>query len=137
MTGTFEPPENEGRLRLSIAVRGLAPGEVVSLRAAGEYVATWVCGVDPGQCGDAGCGPAFSGGPTEGTAEAAAQAVGASDGTAAALIELVAAPPAKSCPADSTAPWATPTERWERVRIADPAHGLLLTPDTIERAITI
>ena len=61
MTGTVEGPEDAGRLRLSITVSGLAPGEAVSLSATGDYIVTWVCGVDPEQCGDAGCAPAFSG----------------------------------------------------------------------------
>ena len=137
MTGSVEDSwEAGGRLRLSITVTGLAAREAVSLSAAGRYSVGSSCGVAPEPCGELGCAPAYSG-ETEGTAKAAASAVAGSDGTAAARIEIVAEPPAESCPADSTSPWRTPTERWEKVRIADPAHGLLLTPDTIERAIII
>ena len=136
MTGAVENSgENDGRLRLSITVLGLAPGEAVSLSAAGKYSVTWACGVWPEPCGELGCGPT-SYRDTEGTAKAAAQAVARSDGAAAAQIEIAAVPPAESCPTDSTAPWWAQRERWEKVRIADPAHGLLLTPDTIEWRVT-
>jgi len=136
MTGVVENSgENDGRLRLSITVLGLAPGEAVSLRATGEYAVKWACGVWPEPCGELGCGPT-SYGETEGTAKAADHAVVGSDGTVVARIEIVAAPPAESCPTDSTAPWWAQRERWEKVRIADPVHGLVLTPDTIERGVT-
>jgi len=139
MTGTTgtgkDPWEMDGRLRLSVGVTGLAPGEAVSLSAAGTYTVKWACGSEPEPCGDIGCAPSFQG-TTEGTAEAAAQAVAGSDGAAAAQIEIVAVPPAESCPTDSSAPWWTTSEQWEKVRIADPVHGLVLTPDTIERSVT-
>jgi hypothetical protein len=136
MTGAVENSgENDGRLRLSVTVIGLPPGEAVSLSAAGEYGARWVCGSEPEPCGDIGCAPAFSG-TTEGTAKAAAHAVAGSDGAAAARIEIGAAPPAELCPTDSTAPWKTVEERWEKVRIADPVHGLVLAPDTIWWGVT-
>jgi hypothetical protein len=136
MTGAVENSgENDGRLRLSITVIGLAPGEAVSLSAAGEYSVRWVCGVAPEPCGELGCAPAYSG-KTEGQAKAAESVVAGSDGTAAARIEIVAEPPAESCPADSTSPWGTVEERWEKVKIADPVHGLLLTPDTIWWGVT-
>jgi len=136
MSGAVEGWENAGRLGLLITVTGLAPGEAVSLSTAGRYSVGWVCGVapEPWACGELGCAPAYSG-TTEGQAKAAESVVAGSDGTAAARIELIAAPPAESCPEDGSAPWATPTERWEEVRVADPVHGLLLTPDTVERAI--
>ena len=67
---------------------------------------------------------------TDGTAKAADQAVAGTDGTVAARVALVAAPPAGSCPADSSSPWSAMFERWEKVSITDSAHGLLLTPDT-------
>jgi hypothetical protein len=73
---------------------------------------------------------------TEGTAKAAAQAVAGTDGTVAARVALVAAPPAGSCPADSSPPWSAMFERWEKVSITDSAHDLLLTPDTIGRGFT-
>ena len=142
MTGVVENSgENDGRLRLSITVTGLVPGEAVPLRATGEYTVKWAChpslsiGTTPEPCGELGCGP-ISYGETEGTATAAADAVAGSSGTAVARIEIVAAPPAGSCPTDPTAPWWRQRERWEKVRIDDPAHGLLLTPDTIERGVT-
>jgi len=142
MTGTVEDPrEAGGRLGLSITVTGLVPGEAVPLRATGEYTVKWACypslsiGTTPEPCGELGCGP-ISYGETEGTATAAADAVAGSSGTAVARIEIVAAPPAGSCPTDPTAPWWRQRERWEKVRIADPVHGLVLTPDTIERGVT-
>jgi hypothetical protein len=127
-----EAGEMDGRLRLSITMTGLAPGEAVSLRAAGVYIVEWVCGSLPEPCGPIGCGPSFDG-ETEGTTKAAAQAVAASDGTAAARIELAAVPPAESCPTDSSSPLMAKRYRWEKVSIADPVHGLLLTPDPVER----
>ena len=137
MTGVVEDPwEAGGRLRLSITVTGLAPGEAVPLRASGEYTVKWVCGTTPEPCGELGCGPS-SYRTTEGTAKATADAVAGSDGTAAAQIEIVAAPPAESCPTDSTAPWWRQRERWEMLRIADPLHGPLPIPDTIERGVTL
>ena len=137
MTGTVEDSwAMDGRLRLSITVTGLAPGEAVSLSASGKYhVLEWICGIAPGPCGELGCGPS-SYDKTEGTAKAAAHIVAGSDGTAVARIVLVAAPPAESCPMDSSSPWVAKHERWEKVSVADSAHGLLLTPDTIERAFT-
>jgi len=116
-------------------VTGLVPGEAVPLRATGEYIVKWACGITPEPCGELGCGPS-SYGETEGTAKAAADAVAGSDGTVVARIEIVATPPAESCPTDSTAPWWAQRERWEKVRIADPLHVLVLTPDTIERGVT-
>ena len=125
----------DGRLRLSITVTGLAPGEAVSLSAAGKYIIEWWCEAQPEPCGEGGCVPGFSG-KTEGTATAAAQAVAGSDGAAAARIEFAAAPPAECFTTGSSARWGTSLERWERVSIADAVHGLLLTPETIERAVT-
>lgn len=127
--------EMDGRLRVSIQVSGLAPGEAVSLSAAGDYSARWICGSNPPPCGELGCGPVEVG-ATEGTAKAATRAVARSDGTAAARIELVAAPPAEPCPADSVPPLGTRIEQWEKVRIADRMHDLVLTPDSISRGIT-
>jgi len=135
MTGTVEAWDPGGRLRLSISVTGLAPGEAVSLSAAGGYHIQWICGTQPEPCGPIGCGPA-AWDMTEGTAKAAAQAVAGTDGTVAARVALVAAPPAGSCPADSSSPWSAMFERWEKVSITDSAHGLLLTPDTIGRGFT-
>ena len=136
MTGAVEDSgEMDGRLRLMITVSGLAPGEAVSLSAAGDYSTLWMCGRQPEPCGELGCGPSTYE-EREATAKAAAHAAAGSDGTAVARIEIAAAPPAVSCPTDSTAPWSTRDERWEEVRIADPGHGLLLTPGTIKRAIT-
>jgi len=122
----------DGRLRLSITVTGLAPSETVSLNAAGRYLVKWVCGSQPGPCGELGCVP-DSLGTTEGTAKATTQVVAGSDGTATARIDLAAAPPAKPCPADSRPPLGTQRERWEQISIADPLHGLVLTRDIIER----
>jgi len=135
MTGTVEAWDPGGRLRLSISVTGLAPGEAVSLSAAGGYHIQWICGTQPEPCGPIGCGPA-AWDMTEGTAKAAAQAVAGTDGTVAARVALVAAPPAGSCPADSSPPWSAMFERWEKVSITDSAHDLLLTPDTIGRGFT-
>ena len=136
MTGTVEDfVEAGGRLGLSITVTGLVQGEAVPLRATGEYTVKWACGITPEPCGELGCGPS-SYGETEGTATAADDAVAGSDGTAVARMEIAAAPPAESCPTDPAAPWWRQRERWEEVRIADPAHGLVLTPDTIERGVT-
>jgi LysM repeat protein len=137
MTGTVEEPwAMDGRLRLSITVTGLAPGEAVSLSASGKYhILEWICGTAPGPCGELGCGPS-SYDKTEGTAKAATHVVAGGNGTAVAQIVLVAAPPAESCPTDSSSPWVAKHERWEKVSVADSAHGLLFTPDTIERAFT-
>ena len=135
MTGTVEAWDPGGRLRLSISVTGLAPGEAVSLGAAGEYHIQWICGTQPEPCGPIGCGP-VGWDKTEGSAKAAAQAVAGTDGTVATSIALAAAPPAESCPADSSPPWSAMFERWEKVSITDSAHGLLLTPDTIGRGFT-
>jgi hypothetical protein len=136
MTGADDgSAEMDGRLRLSITMTGLAPEKAVYLTAAGEYAVTWMCGVAPEPCGELGCGPS-SYDNTDGTAKAAGRAVAASDGTAATQIEIVAAPPAGACPTDSTARWSVKLERWEKVTVADPSHGLILTPDTIERGVT-
>lgn len=126
----------DGRLRLSVTVTGLAPGEVVSLKAAGRFdILEWVCGTAPEPCGDLGCGPSTYR-RTEGMATASAQAVAGADGTGAARVALVATPPGESCPTDSSSPWVAKHERWEKVGIADSAHGLLLTPETIDRGFT-
>jgi len=136
MTGAVEDHGEIGdRLRIPITVTGLAPGKAVALRATGEYSFEWACGSAPGPCGELGCGPAVRD-KTEGTAEASDRAVAGSDGTAAARIELVAAPPAEPCPADIPSSWSMEHARWEKVRIADPVHGLVLTPDAIEWGIT-
>jgi LysM repeat protein len=136
MTAAVEAWDPGGRLRFSITVTGLAPGEAVSLGASGKYdILEWVCGIAPGPCGELGCGPS-SNDKTEGTAKAAAHAVAGSDGTAGARIVLVAAPPAESCSTESSSPWVVKHERWEKVSIADAVHGLLLTLDTIERGFT-
>ena len=132
MTGAYGGWESWGQLRYSITVTGLAPGEAVSLLATGTYRIDWVCGENREQCGDLGCAPAFSA-TTEGTAKATARLVAGSDGIVTAPIELVAAPPAESCPADPASPWGTATERWERLTIADSVHALVLTPDVVER----
>jgi hypothetical protein len=135
MTGAVDDwGEMNGRLRFLTTMTGLAPGEAVSLSAAGTYIVKWACGSEPEPCGDIGCAPSFQG-TTEGEAEAAAQAVAGSDGAAAARIEIVAAPPAESCPTDSSARWWTISEQWEKVRIADLVHGLVLNPDIIERSV--
>jgi len=125
----------DGRLRLSITVTGLASGEKVQLSARSDYLIRWVCGSEPEPCGDLGCAPAF-GKETSGTARAAAHAVAASDGSSTIRMKLVAPPPAESCPADPTSPWLTTDERWKKARVADRAHGLVLTPDTIDWGIT-
>jgi hypothetical protein len=136
MTGADDgSAELEGALRLSIRIVGLAPGEAVSLSAAGEFAVTWMCGIAPEPCGDLGCGPS-SYDDTEGAAKAAGRAVAGDDGTATTGIEIVAAPPPEACPTDPTARWSVKLERWEKVTVADPSHGLLLTPDTIERGVT-
>jgi probable HAF family extracellular repeat protein len=136
MTGAVDDAATpDPRLPLSITLTGLAPGEAASLRAVTTYHLVWACGVAPEPCGELGCGPA-NWNETTGTATTAARVAAGRDGTATARIELVADPPAEPCPADSTVPWRTLSERWESVRIADPAHGLLLTPDPVERAIT-
>ena len=135
MTGAVEDYREDRRLRLSITLTGLAPGESVSLYATGKYSFTWACGVEPEPCGELGCGPT-SFRNTQGSAKAVDHAAAGSHGTAVARMELEATPPAESCPTDATAPWWMTQERWEKVRIADPAHGLVLTPDTIERGIT-
>ena len=116
MAGAVEDSAGtDGRLRLSITVAGLAPGEVVSLSAAGRYdILEWICGTAPEPCGDLGCGPGTYR-ETEGTATAAAQAVAGTDGTVAARVSLVAAPPAESCPTDPSSPWVAKHERWEKV----------------------
>jgi hypothetical protein len=124
----------DGRLRLSITVTGLAPGEAVSLSASGKYhILEWICGIAPEPCGELGCGPS-SYDKTEGTAKAAAHVVAGSDGTAARIVP-VAAPPAGR-PNGLQFAVGAKHERWEKVSVADSAHGLLLTPDTIERAFT-
>ncbi len=101
MTGVDEHlrkgPEMDGRLRLSITVNGLKPGEAVSLDATGKYAVKWVCGVEPEPCGDIGCAPTFWG-DSDGTARTTAKGVAAEDGSAVFRIKLRAAPPAKTCP---------------------------------------
>jgi hypothetical protein len=136
LTGAVEDsPEMDGRLQLSVTLAGLAPGETVSLDAIGTYAIRWACGTSPEPCGEIGCGPS-SWGATDGTVNAPARAVAGSDGTATARVELVAAPPARSCPTNPSSPWGTMSERWEQVTVADPGHRLILAPDTIERAVT-
>ncbi len=135
MTGTVEDWDPGGRLRLSISLTGLAPGEAASLEAAGEYDIGWICGTQPEPCGPIGCGP-VGWDTTQGSAKAAAQAEAGTDGTVSVRVVLVAAPPAAACPADSSPPWVAKDERWEQVSLTDSAHGLLLTPDTIGRGFT-
>jgi hypothetical protein len=135
LTGTVEAWDPAGRLGLSVSVTGLAPHEVVSLEAAGEYDIGWICGTQPEPCGQLGCGPT-TWDTTKGTAKAAAQAVAATNGRLAAQVALVAVSPAGSCPTDSGSPWVAKDERWEKVSITDSAHGLVLTPDPIERGFT-
>lgn len=131
MTGAVESSgETDGRLRLSITITGLAPGESVTLRATGTYRVVWNCGVWPEPCGDLGCGPT-DWSETQGTAGAAAKVDAGSDGAAQARIEIAALPPGEACPSDPSFPWGAQVNEWDRVTVADAAHGLLLTPDPI------
>jgi hypothetical protein len=125
-----------GRQRLSVTLTGLSPGEAVSLRAAGTYAVHWVCGTEPEPCGDAGCAPTFWG-TTEGAADSTDPVVAGSAGKVSIEIELVAVPPAETCPSDASAPWRTMAERWAEIRVTDADHGLRLTPDPIEWADTV
>ena len=128
--GELDAGDMDGRLRLSVTMTGLKPGQAVSLTATGKYAVRWVCGVEPEPCGEIGCGPTFWG-DSEGTAKRTAKAVAGKDGTAVFRIKLPAVPPAKTCPTDPTAPWSTMEETWKNVRITDPVHGLRLAPGTI------
>jgi len=136
MTGAPLEYSERGRLRLSVTLTGLAPGEAISLRAVGDYDIHWICGTQPEPCGEVGCVWAF-GDTTEGTAKSPVSAVAGSDGMVTVEIELVAPPPAETCPADATAPWGTLAESWTKIRVTDAAHGLRLTPEPIHWADTI
>ena len=125
----------DGSLRLPITMTGLKPGEVIDLEAGGEYVVKWICGTTPEPCGEIGCGPAFAE-EGHGSARSTSTAVAGNDGIAAFDVELAAQPPSESCPADSSAPWATQWERWTKVRLTDDVHGLRLTPGALDYGYT-
>ena len=136
MSGAVGDMLQDGRLRFTISLTGLTPGEAVSLDAAGKYSAQWTCNSVPsGTCGaDLGCPPPDFG-RTEGTANATARAVSGSDGTVAVQIALVAAPPNERCSGETAPPnWRFGT--WEEVTVANTAHGLVLTPGTIGWGVT-
>jgi hypothetical protein len=124
----------DGSLRLPIKVTGLKPGEFVELKATAEYVVKWHCG-PADLCGEIGCVPK-SWGTTERAAEVTATATAGKDGIAALEVELAAAPPSESCPDHPSAPWATQWERWTKVWVTEGAHGLRLTPGTIDYGYT-
>jgi hypothetical protein len=120
----------DGRLRLSITMTGLRPGQAVSLAATATYAASWVCGVAPPPCGELGCGPA-AWEQTNGTAETIVTAVAGKAGTATLGISLRVAPPARTCPSNTASPWGTQWEEWKGVSVTDAVRGLRLTPGTI------
>lgn len=120
----------DGRLRLSITMTGLRPGQAVSLAATATYAASWVCGVAPPPCGELGCGPA-AWEQTNGTAETIVTAVAGKAGTTTLGISLRVAPPARTCPSNTASPWGTQWEEWKGVRVTDAVRGLRLTPGTI------
>jgi hypothetical protein len=133
MTGEAATGNRAGRLLITLAIGGLAPGESVTLQASARYRATWTCGEATCQPGSL-CGPA-AWDETAGTAKATARAVAVSDGTASARLRLVAPPPAAACPADGVAPWYGGGERWTWIKVSDPAHRLRLTPEPVEARV--
>jgi len=133
-TGTdMEGYTVDGRLRISVGVTGLTPGEAVAVSSAGAYQMGWACGVGPEPCiPTSAFSCAFtSRDTTKGTAKATTRALAGSDGAATLMVDLLAAPPAGSCPTDPTSPWQTHGACWEPVTITDAAHGLRLTPGAI------
>jgi hypothetical protein len=131
MTGVVESSgEPDGRLRLSVTITGLVPGESVTLRATGTYRVVWNCGVWPEPCGELGCGPT-DWSETQGTTGEEAKAVAGSDGRAQARVEIAALQPGEACPSDSSFPWGAQMNEWAKVTVVDAAHGLLLTPSPI------
>jgi hypothetical protein len=136
MSGATSDDGEPVGLRYSVTLTGLAPGEVVSLYAAANYDVHWICGTQPEPCGEVGCAPAF-GETTEGTATSSVNAVAASDGKVTVEIDLVASPPAETCPADATAPWRAMAQTWREIQVTDDVHGLRLTPEPIHWADTI
>jgi hypothetical protein len=125
----------DGSLRLPITVVGLEPRETIHLAVTGKYVVKWICGTMPEPCGEIGCGPAISE-EAHGSVRSTSTVVAGMDGVAAFEVELAAQPPSGSCPADSSAPWATQWERWTMVRITDGVHGLRLTPGALDYGYT-
>ncbi len=123
----------DGRLQLSVGVTGLTPGEAVVISSAGAYQMGWACGVGPEPCiPTSAFSCAFtSRDTTEGTAEATTRDIAGSDGVATLMVDLLAAPPAGSCPTDPASPWQTHSACWEPVTVTDAAHGLRLTPGAI------
>jgi len=123
----------DGRLLLSVRVTGLTPGEAVVVSSAGAYQMGWACGVGPEPCiPTSAFSCAFtSRDTTKGTAKATTRALAGSDGAATLMVDLLAAPPAGSCPTDPTSPWQTHGACWEPVTVTDAAHGLRLTPEAI------
>lgn len=120
----------DGSLRLPITLTGLKAGDAITIAAAGTYHVKWICGTMPEPCGELGCGHAFEK-VADGSAKSTSTAVAAGDGIAILGVELAALPPSGTCPADSSAPWATQWERWTKVRITERVHGLRLRPDVI------
>jgi hypothetical protein len=72
----------DGRLRLSVGVTGLTPGEAVVISSAGAYQMGWACGTGPEPCVPTSAfSCAFtSRDTTEGTAEATARALARTSG---------------------------------------------------------
>ena len=134
-----EPPPFEGSpgaataVTLSVTIRGLEPGESVSLVGTGTYDFTTLgCGVQPSPCmwgttTDStvpACRPAFAQ-AAKGTAATTAQATAGADGTAAATLRFVVSQSERGCPARPSLPWYVESGEW-MLQVADEQHGLRL-----------
>lgn len=131
MSGAPLGYSERGRLRISVTLTGLAANEAVALDADGAFIINWVCGVEPESCGELGCAPTYTA-ETEGTVRESADGVAGADGVATVDVEMVAVPPAETCPTDATAQWQTRAESWKRINVTDAVRGLRLTPGPVE-----
>ncbi len=149
MTGRLveEPPPFGGgpgaapAVTLAIAIKGLAPGESVSLVGSGAYdFLTLGCGVQPSPCEFGSdttdpavhlCRPEYAQ-AAEGTATTATDTTAGADGTAAATLRFVISESERACPAGASRPWYVESGMW-KLRVTDRAHGLRLVgpPDLI------
>lgn len=123
---------------LGVTIRGLEPGESVSLVGTGTYeFPRLACGVQPSPC-EWGtgtidptvhlCKPKYEQ-PVAGTATTAAQATAGTDGTAAATLRFVASQSERPCPAGPSLPWWLRCGGWMSLQVIDAQHGLRLVTE--------
>ena len=142
MTAAFRsvPEVAEGmgvapELPLDVALTGLLPGEVLTVRAVGTYrILVLGCGRRPSVCSagteDLGgrltlCQPVYAE-HAAGSSSASVPVVAAADGTAVLAVRLVVSQTRRSCPADPSLPWYQRSAMWT-VTVTESAHRLSIT----------